>query len=294
MRQWRTELAIALAGALLAAGACGGGGGEPEAPGGADAGGDAAAIVPFSIDVPEAVLDDLDARLSRARYPDELDGAGWTYGTSLGYLRELVAYWRDEFDWREQERQLNRFDHFKTEIDGLDVHFIHQRAADPDALPLIVVHGWPSTFMQFHKVIGPLSDPAAHGGDAADAFHVVVPSIPGYGFSDKPRERGYGPARMGDIFVKLMARLGYDRYGVQGGDWGGPIVAHMARADAGHVVGMHTETCRGGPPEGVEDPTVGVPPRRSNAGATGRRSSRTRSAATAPSRARSRRRSATA
>ena len=260
MRHLRADLAIALAAALLAAGACGGSGGEPEAPGGADAGGDAAAVVPFTIDVPDAVLDDLHARLSRARYPDELDGAGWTYGTSLGYLRELVAYWRDEFDWREQERGLNRFDQFKTEIDGLDVHFVHQRAADPDALPLIVVHGWPSTFMQFHKVIEPLSDPAAHGGDAADAFHVVVPSIPGYGFSDKPRERGYGPDRMGDIFIKLMARLGYDRYGVQGGDWGGPVVAHMARAAAEHVVGMHTETCRGGPPEGVEDPTAGVPP----------------------------------
>ena len=260
MRHLRPELATCLAVALLAAGACGVVGSEPAAPGSSGAGEESAAILPFTIDVADEVLEDLQDRLSRARYPDELDGAGWTYGTSLGYLRELVAYWRDGFDWRAQERRLNRFDHFTTNIDGLDVHFIHQRAADPDALPLIVVHGWPSSFMQFHKVIEPLSDPAAHGGDAADAFHVVVPSIPGYGFSDKPRERGYGPARMGDIFIKLMARLGYTRYGVQGGDWGAPIIARMARADAEHVVGMQTETCRGGPPEGVDDPTAGVPP----------------------------------
>ena len=258
---WRPEIPLLFAAVLLAPGACGGNGGAPDSPEAAPAADDAVVeIVPFSIDVPDAVLEDLRNRLSRARFPDELDGAGWTYGTSLAYLQELVAYWRDEFDWREQERRLNRFDQFKTNIDGLDVHFIHERAADPGALPVIIVHGWPSSFMQFHKVIEPLTDPAAHGGRAADAFHVVVPSIPGYGFSDKPRRRGYGPARMGDIFVELMARLGYTRYGVQGGDWGGPIVAHMARADAEHVVGMHTETCRGGPPEGVEDPTAGVPP----------------------------------
>ena len=261
MRHWRTSITTALMALLIAAAGCGGGqGDQPQQSAGAAPVGDAAAVEPFTIDVPDAVLDDLQERLSRARYPEELDGAGWTYGTPLGYLRELVAYWRDEFDWREQERQLNRFDQFKTEIDGLDIHFVHQRAADPDALPLIVVHGWPSSFMQFHKVIEPLTDPAAHGGDAGDAFHVVAPSLPGYGFSDKPRERGYGPDRMGDIFVKLMARLGYTRYGVQGGDWGGPVVARMARADAAHVVGMHTETCRGGPPDGVDDPTAGVPP----------------------------------
>ena len=241
--------------ALAAAGACGGSAepGSPERAAGA-------AIAPFTIDVPDAVLDDLHRRLSRARYPDEIAGSGWTYGVPRGYLQELAAYWRDEFDWREQERRLNRFDQYVTEIDGLDVHFVHQRAAQPDALPLIVVHGWPSSFMQFHKVIEPLTDPAAHGGRAEDAFHLVAPSIPGYGFSDKPRERGYGPAQMGDVFIELMARLGYAEYGVQGGDWGAPIIAHMARADAGRVVGMHTETCRAGPPEGVEDPTAGVPP----------------------------------
>ena len=184
-----------LAAVLAAAGGYGGvaiAGG----PAGGGAGQDAAeAIVPFTIDVPDAVLNDLRTRLGRARYPDELPGVGWTYGTPRGYLQELVAYWRDEFDWREQERRLNRFDHFKTAINGLDVHFIHQRAARADALPLIVVHGWPSSFMQFHKVIEPLTDPAAHGGDPDDAFHVVVPSIPGYGFSDRPRARGYGRRR---------------------------------------------------------------------------------------------------
>ena len=218
------------------------------------------AIVPFTIDVPDAVLDDLQARLADARFPDELDGAGWTYGANLDYMRELVAYWRDEYDWREQERRLNRFDHFKTRIDGLDIHFIHQRAANPDALPLMVIHGWPGSFVEFHKIIEPLTDPASHGGDPADAYHLVVPSLPGFGFSDRPREAGYGPARMAEIFVKLMARLGYTRYGLQGGDYGSLISRVMGRLDAEHVAGIHLNLCTTGPPPGVEDPTAGVPP----------------------------------
>ena len=240
---------------LLACAAVWGAGGGPAAAQTADD-----AIVPFTIDVPDDVLDDLQARLTDARFPDQLDGGGWTYGADLGYMRELVAYWRGEYDWREQERRLNRFDHFKTRIDGLDIHFIHQRAANPDALPLMVIHGWPGSFVEFHKIIELLADPASHGGDPADAYHLVVPSLPGFGFSDRPREAGYGPARMAEIFVKLMARLGYTRYGLQGGDYGSLISRVMGRIDAEHVAGIHLNLCSIGPPPGVEDPTAGVPP----------------------------------
>ena len=253
----RARLLLALL-LLALASACGGG---------APAGGDAAiapdgpsdAVVPFSIDVPDALLDDLQARLADARFPDQLEGAGWTYGSDLAYMRELVAYWRDEYDWRAQERALNRFDHFKTNIDGLDIHFIHQRSANPDALPLMIIHGWPGSFVEFHKIIEPLSDPAGHGGDAADAFHLVIPSIPGFGFSDRPREAGYGPREMAEIFVKLMARLGYDRYGLQGGDYGSMISRIMGGMDQEHVAGIHLNLCSVPPPPGVEEPLAGVP-----------------------------------
>ncbi len=219
----------------------------------------AEAVVPFTIRIPDDVLTDLKARLARARYPDEIEGAGWDYGTNLAYLKELVAYWRDKFDWREQERRLNRFEQFKTNIDGLDVHFVHRRAKRPNAVPLLIVHGWPGSFMQFHKVIEPLTDPASHGGRVEDAFDVVVPSLPGYGFSDIPRQRGYDPQKIATMFIKLMARLGYTRYGVQASDFGAPVIRAMALMDAAHIVGYHTESCRAGPPPGQADPTAGVP-----------------------------------
>ena len=245
---------------LAAAAACGGGDTAGTRDGAAEmaAGGDDA--VPFTIDVPDAVLEDLQARLADARFPDELEDAGWTYGANLPYMRQLVAYWRDEYDWREQERQLNRFDQFKTSIDGLDVHFIHQRAANPDAIPLMIIHGWPGSFVEFHKIIEPLTDPASHGGDPADAFHLVIPSLPGFGFSDRPREPGYNPQRMAETFVKLMARLGYTRYGLQGGDYGSLISRIIGNIDPEHVAGVHLNLCGAGPPPGVEDPTAGVPP----------------------------------
>ena len=142
------------------------------------------------------------------------DGAGWDYGTELEYLTELITYWRDDFDWREQERRLNAFDHYKTVVDGLDIHFIHQRSPEPDALPLIITHGWPGSIVEFMEVIGPLTDPVAHGGDAADAFHVVAPSMPGYGFSDKPIEPGFGPEQIAEVGAQIMERLGYERYGI--------------------------------------------------------------------------------
>ena len=218
-----------------------------------------AAIEPFTIDVPDSVLADMKERLARARMPDEPEGVGWQLGMNQAYLRQLVEYWRDEFDWRAQERRLNRLEQFKTTIDGLDIHFVHRRSPEPDAFPLILTHGWPGTFAEFDKVIEPLTDPVAHGGRAEDAFHVVVPSIPGYGFSDRPPRLGYGRDRTGAMFAELMARLGYERYGAQGGDLGAGISRWLAANDAEHVAGLHLNLCTAGPPD-PEDPTAGVPP----------------------------------
>ena len=221
---------------------------------------DPTAIRPFQIAVPDAVLDDLRARLVMARLPDQLDGVGWQYGTELEYLTELIEYWRDGFDWREQERRLNEFDQFKTVIDDLDIHFIHQRSPDADALPLIITHGWPGSIAEFAKIIGPLTDPVAHGGDAGDAFHVVAPSMPGYGFSDKPRAAGFGPEQIVEVNASLMARLGYERYGIQGGDWGSIVSRWNAFNHPDQAVGLHLNMLIAGPPSGVADPTAGVPP----------------------------------
>lgn len=217
------------------------------------------AIRPFEVHIPEPVLEDLYARLEMTRFPDELVGAEWDYGTNLAYQRELIEYWLDEFDWRAQERLINELDHFKTNIDGLDIHFIHQRSPVEGATPLLISHGWPGSFLEFMKVIGPLTDPVAHGGNAEDAFHVVIPSLPGFGFSDKPSERGYGPAQMADSFAKLMERLGYDRYGAQGGDWGSFITQRVAAEHPDRVIGLHLNLITVGPPPGVTDPEAGVP-----------------------------------
>jgi epoxide hydrolase len=169
------------------------------------------------------------------------------------------VYWRDRFDRRAAERRLNSFDHFVTNVDGVDIHFIHQRSRNPDAMPLAVTHGWPGSIVEFTKIIGPLSDPMAHGGRAEDAFHVVAISLPGFGFSGKPTDRGYGPARMAGVLARLMARLGYSRYGVQGGDWGGAVSRFAAVNDAEHVVGLHSNFCLAGQPPGP-NPNDGVPP----------------------------------
>jgi hypothetical protein len=169
------------------------------------------AIVPFKIQVPDNVLTDLKARLARTRFPDEIPSTGWDYGTDLTYLKALVAYWRDRFDWRAQERTLNAFDQFKTTIDGIEIHFIHQKSKVPNAFPLAVTHGWPGSIVEFTKVIGPLTDPVKYGGRAEDAFNVVAISLPGFGFSSKPKDRGYSPEKVGTIIAKHMARLGYER-----------------------------------------------------------------------------------
>jgi pimeloyl-ACP methyl ester carboxylesterase len=206
-------------------------------------------IEPFSIEIPETVLDDLNDRLARTRFPDQLEDVGWSYGTDLAYLKELCAYWRSEFDWRAQERALNRFAHFRTEIDGLGIHFIHQRSKEKNATPLIITHGWPGSFMEFTKIIGPLTNPIAHGGRSEDAFHVICPSIPGYGFSDAPKKPGFGCRQIADVFAKLMAKLGYTKYGVQGGDWGYAISTWLASIDSSHVKGLHLNATLDYPPD---------------------------------------------
>jgi pimeloyl-ACP methyl ester carboxylesterase len=216
------------------------------------------AIVPFKVQVPDAVLADLKQRLARTRFPGEIAGSNWDYGTNLGYLKELVTYWRDSFDWRAAERRLNQFNQFTTTIDGLDIHFIHQRSKNPNALALAVTHGWPGSVVEFGKIIGPLTEPTAHGGSANDAFHVVAISLPGFGFSGKPTERGYSPERIAGVIATLMARLGYTKYGLQGGDWGSSISRFVALNDASHVAGLHLNFCLAGPPAGAKDPNEGV------------------------------------
>lgn len=213
-------------------------------------------VVPFKIAVEDAVLRDLADRLARTRWPDQIDGTGWEYGVPLDYMKALVGHWRTKYDWRAEEKRLNRFDQFVTTIDGLHIHFIHVRSKEKAALPLVIVHGWPGSVAEFAKVIGPLTDPVAHGGKAEDAFHVVCPSLPGFGFSGKPRERGWSSPRMAEVVAKLMARLGYDRYGAQGGDWGGGIVRSLAAG--GFSIGSHSNFPAANPP--ADDPMRGVTP----------------------------------
>lgn len=205
-------------------------------------------LQPFTVDIPETQLDDLRDRLARTRLPQQLPDAGWDYGTELGYLTELIGYWRDRYDWRRAEARLNAFPQFLTEIDGAQVHFLHVRSPEPDALPLVITHGWPGSVVEFLDVLGPLSDPVAHGGDPADAFHVVAPSIPGYGFSGPTRDRGWDPLRVARAWAQLMAGLGYERYGAQGGDWGSMISTQLGVADPEHVVGIHLNMLVAGPP----------------------------------------------
>ena len=229
---------------------------RPSASSGSDA------IVPFRIQVPDAVLRDLKGRLERARFADEFPDAGWDYGTNLNYIQSLMTYWRDRYDWRAQERRLNRFSQFKTNIGGLDIHFIHQKSNDPAALPLLLLNGWPSSPVEYDKVIEPLTSASkASGGTGTQAFHVVVPSMPGYGFSDKPRERGYDPERIAQVWATLMARLGYSRYIVHGSDWGISVATYLALADSSHISALHLAGCPGGligppppPPAGTAPP----------------------------------------
>ena len=218
---------------------------------------DPMSVRPFEIAVSDELLIDLDERLARTRFPEQI-GESWVYGTDRAYLQELVSYWLNEYDWREQERHLNTFDHYKTEIEGLDIHFIHQRSPEPDALPIIITHGWPGSVVEFLKIIGPLTDPVAYGGQAEDAFHVIAPSMPGFGFSGKPTEPGVGPEQIADIHAQLMERLGYARYGAQGGDWGAGVSRWMAYNYPEQVVGLHLNMVLAGPPADSDDPTGGA------------------------------------
>jgi pimeloyl-ACP methyl ester carboxylesterase len=205
----------------------------------------------FPIAVPEAHLRDLRERLERTRWPEPETVQDWSQGLPLAYVRDLCRYWAEDYDWRATEAQLNALPQFRTVIDGLGIHFLHVRSPRPDALPLVMTHGWPGSIVEFLKVIGPLTDPAAHGGNAADAFHVVCPSLPGFGFSDKPTRPGWGIERIAAAWRELMARLGYGRYGAQGSDWGTSISALIAQRDAEHVVGIHLT-----PPLAPPDPAT--------------------------------------
>ncbi|MEU6773590.1 epoxide hydrolase family protein [Streptomyces sp. NPDC046759] len=196
-------------------------------------------IDPFRLSVPQSDLDDLYDRLDRTRWPAELPGAGWEYGVPAGYLRELVRYWRHEYDWRAAEAELNRWPQFTTSIDGARIHFAHIRSPEPDATPLMITHGWPGSIVEFLDLAGPLTDPVAHGADAADAFHLVVPSIPGFGLSGPTSEPGWEAGRVAGAWVELMRRLGYERFGLQGGDWGAAISRELGRAHPDRVIGVH-------------------------------------------------------
>ena len=214
------------------------------------------AIRPYRIEVADAALDDLRARLSRTRFPEAELVDDWSQGIPLAYVRELCDTWRNSYDWRRIEARLNGMPQFKTELDDVDVHFLHIRSSATQAKPLVMTHGWPGSIIEFMKVIEPLSNPAAHGGSDADAFHLVIPTIPGYGFSDKPTETGWGTDRIAGAWSMLMARLGYDRYFAQGGDWGAVIAASIGAHDPEHCIGVHTNMAVVAPtPEMLAEPT---------------------------------------
>jgi len=193
----------------------------------------------FTVDVPEHVLTDLTDRLARTRWPDEIDGSGWEYGVARAPLLDLTEYWQDQFSWREQERALNALPHFKATIDGLSIHFIHARASGGQAFPLVLTHGWPGSFVEMLELIPLLTHPERDGGDARDAFDVVVPSLPGYGFSDRPSAPGMTPARIAELWHALMQALGYLRYGAQGGDWGASVAIRLAMQHPAELVAFH-------------------------------------------------------
>ena len=206
-------------------------------------------IRPFRIDVPQADVDDLRRRLAGTRWPAEIPGTAWERGVPTSYLKGLTDYWATSYDWRKHEAALNEWPQFTTVIDGQTIHFLHVRSAHEDATPLLLIHGWPGSFVEFLDVIGPLTDPVAHGGDAADAFHLVIPSIPGFGYSVPLSGTGWHHRRCAAALAELMDRLGYDRYGVQGGDWGSMISTQLALTDAAHVAGLHLNMVIATPPE---------------------------------------------
>jgi pimeloyl-ACP methyl ester carboxylesterase len=207
------------------------------------------AITPFRLEIPDADLEDLRDRLRRTRWPEAQTVDDWSQGVPLGYVREVCEYWATSHDWRRAEAELNTFDQFTTRVDDLDIHFIHARSPVEGAQPLIVTHGWPGSIFEFLDVIGPLTDPVAHGGDGADAFHVVCPSLPGYGLSGRPSVTGWGVERIAAAWVELMRRLGYERFGAQGGDWGGFITAKLGELHPDALTGIHVNLAFANPEE---------------------------------------------
>jgi len=213
--------------------------------------------VPFTIAVPDEVLADLVERLRRTRWPDAVAGSGWDDGASLPYLKDLARTWAETFDWRAQERKLNELPQFRAEIDGLGIHFVHVRGRGPAPLPLLVSHGWPGSFAEMTRLVPLLADPGAHGGDPRDAFDVVVPSMPGYGFSDRPTERGVTNRRIADLWAQLMTGLGYDRFAAQGGDWGAGVSTYLALRHPERLIGIHLNYIPG---SYAPDLSPGTPP----------------------------------
>jgi pimeloyl-ACP methyl ester carboxylesterase len=196
-------------------------------------------MVPFRVGFDPDAVDDLRRRLRNTRWPERETVDDWSQGVPLAFVQDLAAYWCDGYDFDAAEERMNAWPQFTTRIEDLDIHFVHGRSPEPGALPMVITHGWPGTYVEFLEVIGPLTDPAAHGGDAADAFHVVCPSLPGFGFSSKPTSRGRGVPWIGDAWATLMARLGYGRYGAQGGDWGAAVTNYLGETHRDHVVGIH-------------------------------------------------------
>ena len=193
----------------------------------------------FTIEIPQSALDDLKARLSNIRYPDAEPVDDWSQGIPLEYTRDAADYWRDSYDWRRCEAALNQYPHHLTEIDGVDIHFMHIRSPEPDARPLLMTHGWPGSIVEFMDVIGPLTDPVAHGGRPQDAYHLVLPSLPGYGFSGKPTKTGWDAAKIARVWDQLMKRIGYERYFAQGGDWGALVTSEIGMQDLGGCAAIH-------------------------------------------------------
>lgn len=201
-----------------------------------------ALVRPFTVSIPDAEIDDLKQRLARTRWPDPETVGDWSQGVRVDNARSLVEYWERGYDWRRFESDLNRLPQFLTEIDGLDIHFIHVKSKNPDAMPLILTHGWPGSIVEFLKLVGPLTDPVSFGGDAADSFDVVVPSLPGFGFSQKPMETGWNVARIASAWVELMKRLGYSRWAAQGGDWGAVVTTALGAMQPEGLLGIHLNT----------------------------------------------------
>jgi len=213
------------------------------------------AVSPFRIAVADAVVNDLKSRLRNTRWPEAEPVDDWSQGAPLKWIKDVCGYWAEQYDWRKREAALNRFAQFTTDIEGLGIHFIHARSPHPQAMPLIITHGWPGSVVEFHKVIEPLIDPVAHGGNAADAFHVVCPSLPGFGFSGKPTATGWGVDRIAKTWAVLMDRLGYARYGAQGGDWGSAVTTALGAQDPDHCAGIHITLAMGTRPNVEGQPT---------------------------------------